>query len=201
MLGSPRSLRLAASGTLGLVMAAHVMLETGVDALFLANIPVERLPFVTIAMAFVALGVSQIGARRAHRDVLVVLQALASLGTLAFFVLQRSGNAWVYYGLYAWAGIATSLIVVRFWLLLGDLFTITEGKRLFASIEVHRLQEIAEDAKKHPIVLVPSHRSYFDFLILSWLFYQSFLVPPHIEAGTRVVVNTADGSYSERAKD
>jgi len=27
------------------------------------------------------------------------------------------------------------------------------------------------------------------------------LVPPHIESGTRVVVNTYDGSYSERAKD
>jgi elongation factor P len=27
------------------------------------------------------------------------------------------------------------------------------------------------------------------------------LVPPHVEAGTRVVVNTADGSYVERAKD
>lgn len=27
------------------------------------------------------------------------------------------------------------------------------------------------------------------------------LVPPHIEAGTRVVVNTFDGSYVERAKD
>ncbi len=27
------------------------------------------------------------------------------------------------------------------------------------------------------------------------------MVPPHIEAGTRVVVNTADGSYVERAKD
>jgi elongation factor P len=27
------------------------------------------------------------------------------------------------------------------------------------------------------------------------------LVPPHIEAGTRIVVNTADGSYVERAKD
>jgi elongation factor P len=27
------------------------------------------------------------------------------------------------------------------------------------------------------------------------------MVPPHIEAGTRVVVNTADGSYLERAKD
>ncbi|MDE1147430.1 MAG: elongation factor P [Azospirillaceae bacterium] len=27
------------------------------------------------------------------------------------------------------------------------------------------------------------------------------LVPPHIEAGTRVVVNTAEGEYMERAKD
>ena len=26
-------------------------------------------------------------------------------------------------------------------------------------------------------------------------------VPPHIESGTRIVVNTADGSYVERAKD
>lgn len=55
-------------------------------------------------------------------------------------------------------------------------------KRLFVSIEVHRLAEIAEDSKRHPIVLVPSHRSYFDFLILSWLFYQNYLVPPHIAA-------------------
>jgi len=29
----------------------------------------------------------------------------------------------------------------------------------------------------------------------------STLVPPHIEAGTRIVVNTVDASYSERAKD
>jgi elongation factor P len=27
------------------------------------------------------------------------------------------------------------------------------------------------------------------------------LIPPHIEAGTRIVVNTSDGSYLERAKD
>jgi elongation factor P len=27
------------------------------------------------------------------------------------------------------------------------------------------------------------------------------LVPPHIEAGTRIVVNTTDGTYMERAKD
>jgi elongation factor P len=27
------------------------------------------------------------------------------------------------------------------------------------------------------------------------------LIPPHIEAGTRIVVNTSDGTYLERAKD
>jgi elongation factor P len=27
------------------------------------------------------------------------------------------------------------------------------------------------------------------------------MIPPHIEAGTRIVVNTGDGSYVERAKD
>jgi elongation factor P len=27
------------------------------------------------------------------------------------------------------------------------------------------------------------------------------MVPPHIEAGTRIVVNTTDGTYLERAKD
>jgi elongation factor P len=27
------------------------------------------------------------------------------------------------------------------------------------------------------------------------------MLPPHIEAGTRIVVSTADGSYLERAKD
>lgn len=68
------------------------------------------------------------------------------------------------------------------WLAIGAATVGWLFKRLFASIEVHRLDEVAEDAKRHPIVLVPSHRSYFDFLILSWLFYQNYLVPPHIAA-------------------
>ena len=55
-------------------------------------------------------------------------------------------------------------------------------RRMFAGLEVVGLETVAEHAKRHPIVLVPSHRSYFDFLILSWLFYSNFLVPPHIYA-------------------
>jgi glycerol-3-phosphate O-acyltransferase len=74
------------------------------------------------------------------------------------------------------ANMSSTWLAVGSWVV-GGLF-----KRLFASIDVHRLAEVAEDAKRNPIVLVPSHRSYFDFLILSWLFYQNHLVPPHIAA-------------------
>jgi glycerol-3-phosphate O-acyltransferase len=55
-------------------------------------------------------------------------------------------------------------------------------RRMFASIDVAGVEKVAGYAKKHPLVLVPSHRSYFDFLILSWLFYSNHLVPPHIAA-------------------
>jgi len=55
-------------------------------------------------------------------------------------------------------------------------------RRLFAGVELSGLEKVAEYAKRHPIVLVPSHRSYFDFLILSILFYNNYLIPPHIAA-------------------
>lgn len=55
-------------------------------------------------------------------------------------------------------------------------------RRMFASIEATGVEKVADYAKRHPLVLVPSHRSYFDFLILSWLFYTNHLVPPHIAA-------------------
>jgi glycerol-3-phosphate O-acyltransferase len=55
-------------------------------------------------------------------------------------------------------------------------------KRLFSSVETRGLERVAECAKRHPIVLVPTHRSYFDFVLVSLLFYDSYLVPPHIAA-------------------
>jgi glycerol-3-phosphate O-acyltransferase len=55
-------------------------------------------------------------------------------------------------------------------------------RRLFASIELSGIEKVAEYAKRYPLVLVPSHRSYFDFLIVSSLFYANHLVPPHIAA-------------------
>jgi glycerol-3-phosphate O-acyltransferase len=55
-------------------------------------------------------------------------------------------------------------------------------RRVFASIEITGIEKIAEYAKRHPLVLAPSHRSYFDFMIISVVFYGHHLVPPHIAA-------------------
>jgi glycerol-3-phosphate O-acyltransferase len=55
-------------------------------------------------------------------------------------------------------------------------------RRMFAGLEVSGLEKVAEYARSHPIVLMPSHRSYFDFIALSWLFYNRRMVPPHIGA-------------------
>ncbi len=56
------------------------------------------------------------------------------------------------------------------------------ARRMFGGVEVIGLDKVADYARRHPVVLVPSHRSYFDFLILSWLLYNHHLVPPHILA-------------------
>jgi glycerol-3-phosphate O-acyltransferase len=55
-------------------------------------------------------------------------------------------------------------------------------RRLFAKVEISGLTKVAEYAKRHPLVLVPSHRSYFDFVIVSMTFYANYLIPPHIAA-------------------
>ncbi|MCZ6713836.1 MAG: 1-acyl-sn-glycerol-3-phosphate acyltransferase [Deltaproteobacteria bacterium] len=59
-------------------------------------------------------------------------------------------------------------------------------ERLFGRVEVHGVDRIVEAAKLHPLILVPSHRSHFDYLILSWLFYERHLVPPHVAAGNNL---------------
>ena len=37
--------------------------------------------------------------------------------------------------------------------------------------------------KQHPVVLVPCHRSHFDYVILSYIFHLNYMSPPHIAAG------------------
>lgn len=71
----------------------------------------------------------------------------------------------------------------------GLAFGIIEGlfhqiwKRAFSGVEIRGIDRVAECVKKHPVVLVPCHRSHFDYMVLSYIFRQNFLSPPHIAAG------------------
>lgn len=55
--------------------------------------------------------------------------------------------------------------------------------RMFSGLEIRGLEQVEECVKQHPIVLVPCHRSHFDYLILSYIFHENYLSPPHIAAG------------------
>lgn len=55
-------------------------------------------------------------------------------------------------------------------------------RRLFARVEVSGIEKVLEYAKGDPLVLVPSHRSYFDFLLISLMMYGRHITPPHIAA-------------------
>ncbi|HWP67507.1 MAG TPA: 1-acyl-sn-glycerol-3-phosphate acyltransferase [Candidatus Limnocylindria bacterium] len=55
--------------------------------------------------------------------------------------------------------------------------------RVFSGLEVRGLERVAECMKEHPVVLVPCHRSHFDYLILTYIFHTNYLSPPHIAAG------------------
>jgi len=58
-------------------------------------------------------------------------------------------------------------------------------RRLYERIEVDEkgLAELRRVAADNPLVLCPSHKSHVDYLILSYVFYENGLTPPHVAAG------------------
>jgi glycerol-3-phosphate O-acyltransferase len=57
--------------------------------------------------------------------------------------------------------------------------------RLYDAVDVDEegLARVKRAAADAPIVLCPSHKSYIDFLVLSWVLYEQGMTPPHIAAG------------------
>lgn len=55
--------------------------------------------------------------------------------------------------------------------------------RVFSGLDYSGLDRVVQCVKRHPVVLVPCHRSHFDYLILSYIFHLNYLSPPHIAAG------------------
>jgi AAA family ATP:ADP antiporter len=132
-----RQQTIAASILIGGIMAAHSLIETARDALFLARLPPSRLAWVYMAIAILSLAVfvlQERGRQRSGRNALAIWLAMsAAIDVLLWTVVAQPGT-WPLYALYAWSGVFASLIVVRFWTLLGDLFSIGQAKRVFSLI-------------------------------------------------------------------
>jgi glycerol-3-phosphate O-acyltransferase len=51
------------------------------------------------------------------------------------------------------------------------------------SVDQEGLERVKDAVRKSSVILLPSHRSHLDYLVLSYIFYHNDLPPPHIAAG------------------
>lgn len=128
----------AAFLTLFGVIASHTVLETARDALFLARLPAAELPWVYLAMAAAAVAMAQVPAHRLRGLFgpagLSASLCLMAAVTTVFWALPGLRDDWGLRGLYVWSGLVGTLSALQFWLLLGEIFTITQAKRVYRLI-------------------------------------------------------------------
>lgn len=53
-------------------------------------------------------------------------------------------------------------------------------------IDDEGMARVREAARSKRLVIVPSHKSHIDYLVISYVFYKSGLIPPHIAAGVNL---------------
>ena len=119
------------------ILAGHTLLETARDALFLARLPPSELPGVYLVMAVVAIALFQgpwraprIGGRYGLSLVLVS----SGLATFVFWALHSSRSPWALRALYVWTGILGTMAALQFWIILGELYTVTQAKRIYSVV-------------------------------------------------------------------
>ena len=122
-------------------MASHGLVETARDALFLSGLPAERLPWAYLAIAVLTAGVVRLEQRllqrvRDKRRVLAgtLLVAGAAHAGLAVELGDHAGDPRWLFGLYVWAGLVATIVVVQLWLLLDDVVTVGQAKRIFGPV-------------------------------------------------------------------
>ena len=123
--------------TLFLILAAHSMTETARDALFLARLPVSKLPWMYLLVAVTSIlaarGASAAAQRLGHSALPALL--LASAGISAAFWLTGATRSHTFlYVLYLWPAVFSSVVVVEFWRIVSDAYTITEAKSIFGRV-------------------------------------------------------------------
>jgi ATP:ADP antiporter, AAA family len=127
---------LQAMGTLFCVIGAHTMLETARDTLFLGKLPPNRLTWVYVIVAVLTLLVAKVNAefvqRFGRRNALIFTLMGTAYGTTMLFLAPETPE--MAFILYVWSGLVGTVMVVQFWMLAGQMFTVAQGKRLFGPL-------------------------------------------------------------------
>jgi AAA family ATP:ADP antiporter len=114
--------------------AAHTLLETARDALFLEKLPATTLPWMYLAIAALGVVVTRLlGSRRRARTASVAM-GIAALTATVFFGATRAPSPAVLYALFVWTGTFGAIIALELWMLLGAAFDVGQAKRLFGLI-------------------------------------------------------------------
>ncbi|MEJ7729912.1 MAG: MFS transporter [Polyangiaceae bacterium] len=118
------------------LIAAHTMLETARDAMFLTKLPPSMLAWVYVLLAGLSLIVAAYNERFVRRfgrrNALIFTLVGSGYGTAMLHFLPQT--AAVVFAIYVWSGLLGTVLIVQFWLFAGQLFTVAQGKRLFGPI-------------------------------------------------------------------
>lgn len=123
--------------TLLAAMAAHAVLETARDTLFLQKLSPTRLPWAYLTIAVLTLAGSAFQRRALSRMPRRRLLSLTLLGgavvTASFTVLGwLNDSAAALLAFYVWTGLLATTVVVQFWLLASSVMDFGQAKRTFA---------------------------------------------------------------------
>ena len=119
------------------VLAAHAMLETARDTMFLTALPAAQLPWMYLAIAGLALVSARLNRRAMERfsKRSALSLTLAGSGVLtAGFWLWTDGGALAIYAFYVWTGLIATVAVVQIWLLVSEDLDPSLAKRAFGVI-------------------------------------------------------------------
>lgn len=117
-------------------IAAHTVLETARDALFLTKLPPRTLGLVYMVTAVAMIAVTPLSVRLTRiagaKNALVVSLLLTAFAA-AWFRIRAPGVATIF-SLYVFGALSATLLVGQFWLLAGTLFTAAQSRRLFGPL-------------------------------------------------------------------
>jgi ATP:ADP antiporter, AAA family len=117
-------------------IAAHTVLETARDALFLTKLPPRTLGLVYMVTAGAMIALTPLSVRLTRiagaKNALVVSLLLTAFAA-AWFRIRSPGVATVF-SLYVFGALSATLLVGQFWLVAGSLFTAAQSRRLFGPL-------------------------------------------------------------------